>query len=87
MRRPVLQTNNTFLGRAMGLWVIAEGVRTNIHHNCYPQVTRAVALVVLNAGTAGLKHLPDFSIGTAGLVKLKLLYWERVKKEKTTSHT
>ena len=26
VRRPVLQTNCTFLGRAMGMWVIAEGV-------------------------------------------------------------
>ena len=38
------------------------------------------AFVVLNAGTAGLKHLPDFSIGTADLVKLKLLHWEREKR-------
>ena len=58
---------------------------TNIP-NCYPQITRAVALIVLNAGTAGLKHLPDFSTGTADLVKLKLLHWERVKKM-SKSHT
>ena len=51
---------------------------TNIP-NCYPQVTRAVALVVLYASTAGLKHLSIKTV-TAGLVKLKLLYWERVKK-------
>ena len=42
--------------------------------------------LVLNAGTAGLKHLSDFSTSTADLVKLKLHHWERVKK-KTTSHT
>ena len=51
---------------------------TNIP-NCYPQVTRAVALIVLNAGTARLKHLPDFSTSIADLVKLKLLHWERAK--------
>ena len=38
------------------------------------------AFVVLNAGTAGLKHLPVFSIGTADLVKFKLLHWEREKR-------
>ena len=52
---------------------------TNIP-DCYPQGTRAVALIVLNAGTAGLKHLPDFSTGTADLVKLKLLHREREKR-------
>ena len=53
---------------------------TNNHHNCYPQVTRAIALIELNAGTAGLKHLSVFSTATAGLVKLKLLHWEREKR-------
>ena len=37
----------------------------------------------LNAGTAGLEHLTDFSIRTADLEKLKLL----ARREKTMSHT
>ena len=52
---------------------------TNIP-NCYPQVTRAVALIDLNAGAARLKHLSYFSIGTADLVELELLHWEREER-------
>ena len=47
---------------------------TNNHDNCYPQVTGAIAF------------LPVFSTGTAGRVKLKLLYWERVKKKDHVPH-
>ena len=48
--------------------------------------SRAVALVVLKAGTAGLKHLPDSSIGTVDLVKLKLLHWGSEKREDHVPH-
>ena len=47
LRRPGVtlsrsSTNISRLGRAMGLWVIAVGVRPT-SHNCYPQVTKAVS--------------------------------------------
>ena len=73
-------------GPRNGLVGACRRSRPTIIPNCYPQVTRADALIVLNAGTAGLKHLPDFSIGTADLVELRLLHLERVKRRPCPTH-
>ena len=43
--RFVASHGDVSLGRAMGLWVIAVGVRPT-SHNCYPQVTKAVSHVL-----------------------------------------
>ena len=73
-------SNGVSQGRAMGLWGHRCWSSTNISQQLSTSHQSGTALIDLNAGTAGLKHLPDFSIGTADLVKLKLLHWEREKR-------
>ena len=56
---------------------------TNISQQLSTSHQSGIALIVLNAGTAGLKH---DSIGTADLVKLKFLHWEREKRRSRPTH-